>query len=112
VKFDFLGPDNFAVRTSVLKLELHVFAEVGAELRRRRFGDRIGLDFGFESRERERQRSQDKRSSYSEHNSFHGFTPFWLLNVIAEQWRPAFPSNSTGENRENMSRFFFYFSVL
>src|SRR5215475_15153326 len=80
VIFDFLGPDNFAVITSVLKLELHVFAGVGADLRRRRFGDRIGLGVGFEFRERKCKRAQDESGCDCERNSFHGLAPCLVVN--------------------------------
>jgi hypothetical protein len=130
VIFDFLCPDNLAVRTIVLKLELHVFAGVGADLWRRRFGRRVGPDVGFEFRKRDCQRAQNKRCRYCVRNSFHCFAPcyepergrdrklappgpkisasraFGLIDVIAELRRPAFPSTSTGGRRENMSQVF------
>ena len=137
VIFDFLGPDNFAVRTIVLKLELHVFACVGADLWRRRFcdkvGDSAGLDVGFEFRKRKRKRAQDESCRDRERNSFHCFAPcyepergrhrklappgpkisasraFGRINVIAERRRSAVSSTSTGGRRENMSRLFFCF---
>src|SRR5262245_29084568 len=133
---DLLDTDCRMVTAVVRKLELHIFAGLGAELRRRWFGDRIGPDFGFEFRKRKNKRAQDDRRYDCERNSFHCFAPVMSLcagrieilspqrlkisaprafgrvglsNVFAERRRSAFPSTSTGEARENMSRLFFFF---
>ena len=42
--FDLLDMDFRLITAQVRKLELHIFASAGAELRRRRVGDRLGLD--------------------------------------------------------------------
>src|SRR5262249_26959469 len=49
---DLLDTDLCLVYAVVRKLELHICAGLGAKLRRRWAGDRIGPDFGFEFRKR------------------------------------------------------------
>jgi len=125
---DLLDTDCRLVTAVVRKLELHIFASLGADLRRRRFCDRVGLDVGFEFWKRECKRAKDERSRDCERNSSHCFAPycapergqdrnlsprrlkisasraFGWIDVIAEQRRSAFPSTTTGERRENMSQ--------
>jgi hypothetical protein len=55
---DLLDTDCRLVTAVVRKLELHIFAGLGAKLRRRRYGDRVGMDVGFEFWKRDCKRAQ------------------------------------------------------